>query len=278
MGKVYDHIPADLITWALQQHVFWVATAPLSANGHVNLSPKGVSGTFHVVNQNKVWYEDLTGSGVETISHLRENKRITIMFNAFEGGPRILRLFGTGTVHEFGTTEYEALLPQDQRNPGSRAVIVVDVDRVGSSCGYAVPFYTYAGPRDTLANWVMKLEHKDREQADREPGTTGPGGLVAYWKKTNLKSIDGIPGLESAPASGVTPLSFEKEKEILARAGNRKAQPTADQVVRVAESRGAGEHVRLLLAFVVGIVVATFYGEFSVLAGESLGKLGLLSV
>lgn len=116
MGQFYTEIPSFLIPWIKQQKMFWVATAPLSETGHVNVSPKGFNGTFHIVDQNKVWYEDMSGSGMttfscanlyirahligslgaETVAHLRENKRITVMFNAFEGPPRIVRLFGTG--------------------------------------------------------------------------------------------------------------------------------------------------------------------------------------
>jgi hypothetical protein len=154
--------------------MFWVATAPLSAQGHINLSPKGTADCFHVVNPKQVWYEDLSGSGnvylvcapdpfaltlntapgVETISHVRENGRITIMFCAFEGPPRILRLFGvgmcldrvllcswklaipfvlhTGTAHDYGSSEYNRLIPGASRKPGSRAAIVINVYQVGS--------------------------------------------------------------------------------------------------------------------------------------------------
>lgn len=97
MGSFFETIPENLIAWIQTQHIFWVATAPLSPTGHVNVSPKGISGTFHVVDERTVWYEDVTGSGVETISHLRENGRVTIMFNAFDGPPRIVRLWGTGS-------------------------------------------------------------------------------------------------------------------------------------------------------------------------------------
>ena len=97
MGKFYESIPPELVPWMLKQEMFWVATAPLSPEAHVNVSPKGVRDSFHYVSPTRVWYQDLTGSGVETISHLRENGRITLMFNAFEGPPRIVRLFGIGT-------------------------------------------------------------------------------------------------------------------------------------------------------------------------------------
>jgi Pyridoxamine 5'-phosphate oxidase len=179
MGQFFDAVPPSLIPWAEEQKVFWVATAPLAEDGHVNVSPKGCfEKTLNIVRDEEsdedpkkrtsraVWYEDLTGSGmcssarqnerlymsagVETIAHLRENGRITIMLTAFEGPPRIVRFFGTGKpfsalyrrasqqrllagkVFEFGTPEYDALLPPSRRQPGSRAVIWVDVHKVGS--------------------------------------------------------------------------------------------------------------------------------------------------
>ncbi|KAI0056523.1 hypothetical protein BV25DRAFT_1893999 [Artomyces pyxidatus] len=263
MGKTFDYIPEDYIRWALKQHVFWVATAPLSESGHVNLSPKGVLGTFHVLHKNKVWYEDLTGSGIETISHLRENGRITILFNAFEGGPRILRLFGRGTVHEFGTLEYNALLPVEERNPGSRGVIVVEVDRVGTSCGWGVPLYSYAGPRETLVNFGVKLERKDQEA----PWHSGHG-LVAYWQRANQKSVDGLPGLQIAHVSGVTPVAPIKGKTLVTGMVGQKAKPEAIPAPWI------GEGVRLVLAFVMGLVAAVMYGQF---AGIAVDRIGLRS-
>ena len=98
MVVFYDTIPPNILKWIEEQQMFWVATAPLSPEAHVNVSPKGVRDSFHYVSPTRVWYQDLTGSGVETISHLRENGRITLMFNAFEGPPRIVRLFGIGTL------------------------------------------------------------------------------------------------------------------------------------------------------------------------------------
>ncbi|EIW75791.1 hypothetical protein CONPUDRAFT_158580 [Coniophora puteana RWD-64-598 SS2] len=125
MGLFYDHIPEDLAEWMLKQPMFWVSSAPLSGEGHVNVSPKGTPDSFHMTNPNQVWYEDLSGSGVETISHLREpgNGRTTVLFQAMEGGPRLLRLFGKGKVSEIGTPEYESLIPRENRKAGSRAAI-----------------------------------------------------------------------------------------------------------------------------------------------------------
>ncbi|KAI0327275.1 hypothetical protein GY45DRAFT_1327885 [Cubamyces sp. BRFM 1775] len=201
MVKFYDHIPPDLIKWLLKQEMFCVATAPLSPDGHVNLSPKGLKGSFHIISPNRVWYQDITGSGVETISHLRENGRITLMFNAFEGAPRICRLWGKGTVHEFGTPEYETYIPPEIRRPGSRAAIVIDVHKVSTSCGYSVPYYEFKGHRQALLTYYDKRERKD--QAD--PNLHADKGLRAYWIDENLESIDGLPGLAVAHKVGLRP-------------------------------------------------------------------------
>ncbi|KAH9891317.1 hypothetical protein C8Q73DRAFT_119795 [Cubamyces lactineus] len=201
MVKFYDHIPPDLIKWLLKQEMFCVATAPLSPDGHVNLSPKGLKGSFHIISPNRVWYQDITGSGVETISHLRENGRITLMFNAFEGAPRICRLWGIGTVHEFGTPEYETFIPPEIRRPGSRAAIVIDVHKVSTSCGYSVPYYEFKGHRQALLAYYDKRERKDRE----DPNLHAEKGLRAYWIEENLQSIDGLPGLAVAHKAGLRP-------------------------------------------------------------------------
>ncbi|KAI1790498.1 hypothetical protein LXA43DRAFT_890910 [Ganoderma leucocontextum] len=208
MGKFYDTIPPELIPWILKQEVFWVATAPLSPEAHVNVSPKGVRDSFHLLSPTRVWYQDLSGSGVETISHLRENGRITLMFNAFEGPPRIVRLFGAGTVYEFGTPEYEKLIPPENRRPGSRAAIVIDVHKVGSSCGYAVPYYDFRGHRNALLEFFDKRELADQKDAAAHSKT----GLKAYWEEKNMKSIDGIPGLCVAPRGQTMPQCTEGMK------------------------------------------------------------------
>ncbi|KAF8880486.1 hypothetical protein CPB85DRAFT_1377238 [Mucidula mucida] len=134
MGKFFDTIPDVVVRQIENQHMFWVATAPLSVEGHVNV----------MVDDRTVWYEDLTGSGNETISRLREpgNGRITVFFNTFEGPPSIIRLFGKGVVYEYGSAEYEELLPPEKRKPGSRSII--------KSCGYAVPYYNFVGHRTQL--------------------------------------------------------------------------------------------------------------------------------
>lgn len=178
MGKVFDAINEKLTEWIGQQHVFFVATAPLSGEGLVNLSPKGYD-SFRILGPNQVAYLDLTGSGIETISHLKENGRITIMFCAFEGGPKILRLYGHGEVHELGSPKYDALIGNFEELTGARAIIVVNVTRIADSCGFAVPFMEYQSERETL------IQYADRE---------GPEGMVAYRQKNNLASLDGLPG------------------------------------------------------------------------------------
>jgi hypothetical protein len=183
MGRVLDAISDELAAFIARQHVFFVATAP-SEGGHVNLSPKGLD-TFTVLDATTVAYLDLTGSGVETISHLRENGRITIMFCAFDGKPNIVRLYGRGEVLSIGQPAADALRPRFADHPGARSVIRVDLDRVSTSCGYGVPLLRYESERDQLTAW-----------ADRR----GPDGLVEYREQKNAVSIDGLPGLSATGA------------------------------------------------------------------------------
>jgi predicted pyridoxine 5'-phosphate oxidase superfamily flavin-nucleotide-binding protein len=180
MGLVLEAISDELAAFIAAQHVFFVATAP-SDGGHINLSPKGL-GTFAVLDPNTVAYLDLTGSGVETIAHLRENGRITIMFCAFDGKPNIVRLYGRGEVLRIGEAEADALLPRFGAYPGARSVIRVRIDRVSTSCGYGVPRLRYEADRDQLLAWAERR---------------GPDGLVAYRQEKNAASIDGLPGLFS---------------------------------------------------------------------------------
>jgi predicted pyridoxine 5'-phosphate oxidase superfamily flavin-nucleotide-binding protein len=180
VGKLYDTIDGRLREFVLGQPVFFVATA--ATDGRVNLSPKGMKGTFTVLGPNRVAYLDYTGSGVETIAHLRDNGRITLMFCAFTGPPNVVRLHGRG----------ESVLPEDPRfaelyaafsvdaDHGLRSVIVVDVDRVSDSCGFAVPLLDYVGERTLLDDWAARKTDED---------------LVAYRKERNAASIDGLPAL-----------------------------------------------------------------------------------
>lgn len=183
MGKEYAAISDEHRAWIAEQPVFFVATAPLDPSGHVNVSPKGFD-TFRVVDANRVAYLDLTGSGAETIAHLRENGRITIMFMALSGRPRILRLYGTGTAHLHGTPQFDELAAGFAPNEVARAVIDVRVDLVRSSCGYTVPLLEPVGMRDTYDAW-----------AERKGPT-----IDEYWATRNASSIDGLPAIDSPTA------------------------------------------------------------------------------
>lgn len=179
MGVVHDGIDGTLQAWIERQHVFFVATAPLAADGLINCSPKGLD-SLRVLGPQRVAYADLTGSGVETIAHLRENGRIVIMFCAFDGPPKIVRLHGTGRVVEAGTEEFEQLRSRFPDRVGTRAIIDIAVTRVSDSCGYAVPTYDFRADRDTLTRWAA---------------AKGPEGLAKYRKDKNRQSLDGLAGL-----------------------------------------------------------------------------------
>jgi hypothetical protein len=183
MGKVFDGVDARLADWLTAQPVFFVATAPLDGDGLVNCSPKGMSGTFAVLDEHRVAYLDVTGSGVETIAHLRENGRIVLMFCAFAERPRIVRLHGRGEVVLPGDPRFEDLAGRFSGHPGTRSVIVVDVTRVADSCGYAVPLMDHVADRDVLDLWNEKK---------------GEDALVAYRAEKNALSLDGLPGLEAS--------------------------------------------------------------------------------
>ncbi|THH15288.1 hypothetical protein EW146_g5156 [Bondarzewia mesenterica] len=268
MPTFYDSIPANLSEWIQAQHVFWVATAPLSAEGHINISPKGLRGTFHVVDANHVWYEDITGSGIETISHVRENGRIVIQFNAFDSPPRIVRLWGKGTVYEFGTPEFEAYLPPDKRHPGARSVIFVDVHKISSSCGFGVPYYSFVGARDTLTKWNTGLERREQEHALSSPvnddatPSHAEKGLVAYWLETNMKSIDGLPGMRSAHLSGKVPESRLVKDGKVIKEENETIVRAKGGVHRAVEVRKETDWVKLVIAFMLGLMVASIYGRY----------------
>jgi hypothetical protein len=159
------------------QQMYFVGSAPLSAEGHVNLSPKGVD-SFRILGTNRVAYLDLTGSGNETSAHLRENGRITFMFCAFKGAPLILRLYGHGEVALPGSNLWAELRPLFGEYPGARQIVVVEIDRVQTSCGYGVPFFDYVGQRETIIKW-----------ADAK----GEDGIQQYWAENNVRSLDGLP-------------------------------------------------------------------------------------
>src|SRR5947199_4995199 len=131
MGKVLDEIGPDLAEWIAEQPMFFVATAPTGAGGHVNVSPKGLNG-LAILGPRRIAYLDLTGSGVETIAHLREHGRITIMLCAFDGPPRICRLHGRGTVHPLGSAGFDSLVSRFPDLPGARAIVEVEVTRLST--------------------------------------------------------------------------------------------------------------------------------------------------
>ncbi|AEA26851.1 MULTISPECIES: pyridoxamine 5'-phosphate oxidase family protein [Pseudonocardia] len=192
MAKVYKGITARITDWIHEQPMFFVATAPLSDGGMVNVSVKGMRGTFRVLDDHTFAYADLTGSGAETVAHLRENGRICVMFVSFDERPDIVRLHGTGRVVLVGEPGFdEALAPfgeaAERRRLGVRAVVTVDVSRVSDSCGYAVPTMELLGERDLLDSWT---DRKD------------DASMRAYREAKNTHSLDGLPAIPARAAAG----------------------------------------------------------------------------
>lgn len=180
MAKTFDALDDKLRAFIDKQKMFFVATAPLAADGHVNVSPKGLDGTFAIMDDRSVAYLDVTGSGVETIAHLRENGRICVMFCAFDGPPRIVRVHGTGEAVEPDDERFAALISHFADYPAVRAIIVVHATRISDSCGYGVPLYSYEGERNQLQRW-----------AERK----GEDGIAQYKRHNNAESLDGLPSL-----------------------------------------------------------------------------------
>jgi len=180
MGKVVPEIDPALKAWVETQKMFFVASAPLAREGHVNCSPKGID-SLRILGPKEVVYQDLTGSGVETVAHVRENGRILIMLCAFEGPPKIVRFHGVGYYVARGTREFDQYAEHFPERPDCRAFIRVEVARISTSCGFSVPLYEYVGQRDVLDKW-----------ADAK----GEEGLDEYRREKNALSIDGLPGLE----------------------------------------------------------------------------------
>jgi hypothetical protein len=178
VGKLFESIDDRMAEWLRAQRVFFVGTAP-QMDGHVNVSPKSGAG-FAVLGPREVAYQDLTGSGIETVAHLRENGRITLLFCAFEGPPRLVRLYGRGTAVEPGDADFAALAAHFPPHPSTRAVIRVALDRIADSCGYGVPLYRFVEERKQLDEWAARK---------------GPEGLRDYRAEKNAASIDGLPGL-----------------------------------------------------------------------------------
>lgn len=184
MGKQYEHIDDAMQRWIMAQRMFFVGTAPLARDGHINLSPKGHD-ALRVLGPTQLAYLDLSGSGVETIAHLRENARIVIMLCAFEGPPRILRFHGSGRVITPDHASFAELRSQFDDLPAVRSIIVIDVRRIADSCGYGVPFYAYRGERPSTRAYAA--QH-------------GEEAIAAYRETRNAVSIDGLPGITAEEA------------------------------------------------------------------------------
>lgn len=180
MASVMSEITSELRTWIEQQKMFFVATAPLAAAGLVNCSPKGMD-SFRVLGPTEVAYLDLTGSGAETLAHIRENQRLTIMFCAFEGLPNIVRLHGRGSVVTPQMSAWPALRALFPDYPGARAIIRAQLLRISDSCGYAVPRYDHREDRDVLLRWA---------------NNKGEHGVHEYQQQNNLRSLDDLPALD----------------------------------------------------------------------------------
>lgn len=177
MAKVFEQITEDLQAFIQRQQMFFVATAPLTGDGHINVSPKGLD-SFRILSPNRVAYLDLTGSGNETSAHLQENGRITFMFCAFQGAPMILRLYGQGQVILPDSEEWAEVIALFPEIPGTRQIITAAIARVQTSCGMAVPLYEFQLQREELVNWADKK---------------GEAGIQTYHQEKNMKSIDGLP-------------------------------------------------------------------------------------
>ena len=189
MAKVFEEIDDKLREFIEAQSMFFVATAPSGDGGHVNLSPKGGRNLFRVTGPLGFAYVDLMGSGIETVAHLRENGRIVIMFCAFEGPPKIVRLHGVGRPVQQNDEGFEELLAtfeiSDEQRRAVRSVITVEVARVGDSCGFVVPKMDYVGERDQLYRYADNRLRKEGEDAVR-----------AYVSVNNAESLDGLTGLD----------------------------------------------------------------------------------
>ena len=176
MAKFYDGITDEQKAFIAAQPLFFVATAP--DEGRINLSPKGLDGCFAVLGTNRVAFLNLTGSGNETAAHLLRDDRITIMFCAFAGAPKILRLHGRGRAVHARDREWEEMLSLFRAYPAARQVVVVDVDSVVTSCGFGVPLMELQGQRAMLPEWAEKK---------------GPEGIERYQRERNVTSFDGYP-------------------------------------------------------------------------------------
>ncbi|KAF8680200.1 Pyridoxamine 5'-phosphate oxidase [Rhizoctonia solani] len=272
MGKFYDSIPESFIPWINEQHCFWVATAPISANGHVNVSPKGMTGTFKLLGPNACFYQDLSGSG--KISPL--------------GDSPLRRI-----VHELGSPRYEELIPLSDRLPGSRAAIEVQIHKVGSSCGYSVPFYEYTGERTLLCDVMRPREQRDADGSDvklistiatdpfahLKPTPAYPlsedlvpeKSLRKYWAVKNIRSIDGVPGLHLGRIFAGLPMTRDKVKD-----NTRFHEPVGvmgsqNSKAGVVETPARGSWAPIFVAFTLGLTIARLVGLVHHAYGLALG-------
>lgn len=177
MGKVFEEIDGRLRKFIEDQKMFFVATAPANSDGLVNVSPKGYD-SFRVLGPKKVGYLDMTGSGVETIAHVKENSRLTIMFCAFSGPAKILRLYGRAEVYEAGDEGYDDLLEQFPKIHGTRSIITCDLSRIADSCGWSIPFYEYQGERDQLKRYADSFDEEGLNEKHQEHCARSLDGLV----------------------------------------------------------------------------------------------------
>jgi hypothetical protein len=191
MGREYEVIDDHLRGWIAAQPLFFVGTAPLDSDGHVNVSPKGPGGTLRILGPRTLAYLDVVGSGAETVAHLRENGRIVVMLCAFQGAPRIVRFHGRGEVvpaddPRFGELLVSAAFDEPGHPEARRALILVEVTRIADSCGYGVPLMAYEGERPHQDLWAAKKLR-----------TGGPEALVDYQREKNARSLDGLPAIDA---------------------------------------------------------------------------------
>lgn len=175
MGQRYSELSEKHVEFIAQQKLFFVGTA--TPDSRVNISPKGMD-SFRVINSKRVVWLNVTGSGNETAAHIQHNPRMTIMFCAFEGAPLILRLYGTAKVIHKTSPEWQELQTLFPPLPGARQIFDLGVNLVQSSCGMAVPYFTYEGDRELLSDWAEKK---------------GDAGIKEYWAQKNQFSLDGLP-------------------------------------------------------------------------------------
>lgn len=183
MSTAYPTLDGYIADFITRQPMFFVATA--AEDGYVNVSPKGGAGTLRVIDGQTVAYLDLTGSGVETIAHVRKVNRITLMWCAFEGSPNIVRVHGSARVIPLGHADWDDAYAGFAPHPGARAIIVVTAERISDSCGMSVPLMTYEADRDALDRWAA---------------SKGPEGLREYRARKNAHSLDGFEGLDGLEA------------------------------------------------------------------------------